>query len=317
MSLLKHTKFDTNLHPVYPNDLLGVGTNSPVVSGGKLDLSGATTRYVTYTKTWATALQQKGTVQFKVTPQYSGSPAAIQYFYSQGSADASVNNELVIAQLTDGNLFIRFRDNTGTQIFANSLGVWVPVSGTEYSIELCYDLTLGETRVFVDGVQFGSTVGTAGTRGSIGVIRLGNAPQEQAYTALMKLDDVATYSTPLHGQSYAALEPLTCLVHDVARDLNGVVKSGMVVSFYPSQTVSNPGYGESESEVISTKKVSVTSDANGYFAIALIKSAEFANGPFQYVVEMVDNGSVVNFGSNLVTIPDQPSVELSTLLAMS
>lgn len=326
MSLIQHINFGNAnsarpLDAAYPYDHQGVGTNSPVVSGGKLDLSGATTRYVTYTQSAAVyaSLKQKGTVQFKVTPQYSGSPAELQYFYTQGKANASSDNELLIAQLTDGNIFVRVRDDAASALFSSSLGAWSPVSGTEYSFEFVYDITLGDTRLFIDGVQLGSTITTTGTRGDIGIIRLGNATSEQAYTALMKLDDVSTYDTKLHGDSYAALEPLTCGVYGFIRDLSGAPRSGASIGFTISSGVTTP-YAESQSSIVSSRSVSATSGSDGYFKLDLIRSSEFEGGSESYAVTISDSTSTINTLTSgaavSATIPSQAIVDLSSLITM-
>lgn len=310
------------LDAIYPYNHLGVGTNSPVVSGGKLDLSGATTRYATYTRAAAdyATLKQKGTVKFKLTPQYAGSPAEIQYFYSQGKADAVTDNELLIAQLTDGNLFVRVRDDAGNQLFGTSLGAWVPVSGQEYSFELVYDITLGDTRLFVDGVQFGSTILTTGTRGDIGIIRLGNAPTEQAYTALMKLDDVGTYDSKLHGDSFAVLEPLTCGVYGFVRSLNGAPLEGAKVAFTIYTSISGL-YAEGQGSLVSTKSVVFESGSDGYVKGELIRPDQLDNASVTYRVTITDVDQVISKdadGADLqAAIPNSDVAALSPLLAVS
>lgn len=73
------------------------------------------------------------TIRFKVTPQYTGSPASNQYFYEEKLNSGA--NRVWIYHNTAGNLAIEFRSSTGAGQGTLS-SAWSPTAGTEYEIEL-------------------------------------------------------------------------------------------------------------------------------------------------------------------------------------
>lgn len=188
----------------------GTAKNGAVVSGGKLVMTGAAAnKYVDYAGAGnIDASPQVGTRRFKVTPAYSGAPASkTQFFYSEGQAEGSPNNFLAIHHdTTSGNLRIAMADQAGvshTQI----LGVWSPTAGVEYEFELNFDFTAGAQRLFINGVQFGTTRTETFTRSStIGIMRLGNTSSTvggaSSFQANHSIDDVQAFTTVKHTANY-------------------------------------------------------------------------------------------------------------------
>ena len=74
--------YDNNINGSWGNGVLtGIATGGATVSGGKLDLSGGG-KYITYDADLNGDMQQTGTIRMKVTPNYSGTPATTQIFFS-------------------------------------------------------------------------------------------------------------------------------------------------------------------------------------------------------------------------------------------
>lgn len=147
--------------------LTGVLFGDAVVTGGYLDMDGATSASgVEYLGlTGLSALQNTGCVRFRVVPNYTGSPAATNtFFYLSDDISAGGDNNLTCQHLTNGEVRIGVGDSTAGFIVLEDLGTWSPSSGTEYEFELNFDISAGATRLFIDGTQHGSTATDTGTR---------------------------------------------------------------------------------------------------------------------------------------------------------
>lgn len=170
-SLLTHpeitcyTDFNTDGNPDLEYSLgtdTGTESGTVSVSGGELDLTSAGT--VTYSATDNADTQQVGTIRIGVKPNYTGIPAQRRVYFAIGQN--SGNNNLILFQHnTTGNTSFQIKDSSGSSIVVHSFS-WSPTSGTEYELEFNFDITNGETRIFLDGVQQGSTLTGTGTRSS-------------------------------------------------------------------------------------------------------------------------------------------------------
>ena len=193
--------YDNNINGSWGNGVLtGIATGGATVSGGKLDLSGGG-KYITYDADLNGDMQQTGTIRMKVTPNYSGTPATTQIFFSIFQSENSINNYVGIYQHTDGNIYILIINSTGATII-NYNQPWVPISGTQYEIELNFDITAGATRLFVDGIQIGSTQLATGTRSSnIALMRIGaNHLGTNIFDGYV--EDFIVFSTVQHTLNY-------------------------------------------------------------------------------------------------------------------
>lgn len=189
----------------------GTANNGAVVSGNKLVMTGASARkYVDYAGALNADSGQVGAVRFKVTPNYSGGPATdTQFFFSMSQSAGSANNLMAVHHdAVSGNLRIAMVRNNGVSETV-SLGAWSPVSGTEYEFELNWNVTGGGSpaqRLFIDGVQFGSTATKAFTRTDTGILRLGNSSQfvsgSTSFEADFSLDDVQVFDSVQHTANY-------------------------------------------------------------------------------------------------------------------
>ena len=188
----------------------GVATGTPfngaAVSGGKLDLRAASgvDRYVTY-QAFNNCSSVKGAVRLKYTPAYSGSPGTTQQIFTAVDASGGLNNSIVIEHQSSGDLRYQIRDSAGAGVVVLA-AAWVPVSGTEYEIEMNYDSTGGSEayRIFVDGVQLGATLTTAVARTAYpnpGFIVIG-ASYNLAKAANFEIDDLQLFDEPQHTANY-------------------------------------------------------------------------------------------------------------------
>ena len=165
--------FNASLNLNWGGGVLTGTPNGAVITNGKLDLTGGN-KSIDYQAIGNANSQQTGAVKFMFTPNYSGNPSALMALFSIFQAQGSAVNDIMLYHNTDGYFHIYIGDQGGNQLFDDPVGPWNPVNGTEYEIELDYDLTNGKTSLFINGVQLGSSITTTGVRSnSIGVLRLG------------------------------------------------------------------------------------------------------------------------------------------------
>lgn len=197
----------------------GTAVGGASVSSGKLDLKGGTTKYVDYDGEDNAPQGNTGALRFKLTPNYSGAPATDTQFFVGMSQGPSNNNNFVAVQhdAVSGNIRINFVDNGGVSRSV-ILPAWSPTSGVEYEFELNWDTNVGVAarRLFINGVQHGTTDTTAFTRGSTSHIRVGTNPTNPStsFQPNFEIDDVQIFDTVQHTANYTpsalgALYPTT------------------------------------------------------------------------------------------------------------
>lgn len=199
--------------------LTGTGTGSPVVTSGELDLTADAIQYVGYDPDANADSLQTGCIRVLFRPNYSGTPITDQFFICQGNTSNSNNLLVVYHRSSNGNLRIVINNASGVNIVAVDLGAWSPVSGTQYEIEINFNLdaspTVGATRLFVDGTQFGSTQTGVGTRtDDFTIFRTGaftNGAQKSNY----KLDDLIVFSSVQHTANYTPGQSIPQTVFDL------------------------------------------------------------------------------------------------------
>lgn len=154
-------------------------------------------------------LIQAGCVPFRLKPGYSGTPSDHQYFYTSGVRAAPSQNAVTILHMhTTGLLVIGVNDSSGSVIIFGALGAWSPSAGTWYDLELNFNvgatgLGAGESRLFVDGTQFGSTQTGTGTRSdSSDFIIVGADPATDPYASNYTLDELHVYNATKHTASF-------------------------------------------------------------------------------------------------------------------
>jgi hypothetical protein len=182
--------------------LTGTGTGSPAVSGGKLDLDGPGVKYVDYDADLNADSQQVGCIRLKITPNYTGNPAAIVQFFVISKASGDPDNIIDVRHNTNGTINVIMRDSVSGIIQSGTLAVWSPTAATEYEFEFNWDVTAGATRFFIDGTQLGSTLTGTGTRdANIALLRIGSDITGTAQSDF-KVDDLLVFSTVQHTANY-------------------------------------------------------------------------------------------------------------------
>lgn len=170
------------------------------ISGGKLVAPGATD----YLEVPGSNLDfdNVGTIRFKYTPNYAGLPPTQHYIFGLGDG-AGNNNVIRMQQFTNGGLYIYVYGTTGALLFSNNFGIWNQTMGQEYEFELNIDLTTGAHRLFIDGVQFGATNTSTGTRSGAGTLRLRLGTNNTGVTGTNgSFDDLEVFNTVQHTANY-------------------------------------------------------------------------------------------------------------------
>lgn len=201
---------DSTFYAPYTNDingawgdgvLTGSGSGGAAVSGGALDLSFDDTRYVDYDADLNSDSQQVGCIRLRVEPNWSGNPASDQYFVNISENPSTNVNGIAIYASTLGRINVRISSSTGSTI-VTFFDTWLPTAGTVYEIELNYDITTGETRLFIDGIQAGATGTATGTRSSsINLFRVGS-DVFAGQTSNFKVHDILVFDTVQHTTNY-------------------------------------------------------------------------------------------------------------------
>lgn len=182
--------------------LSGILVGGASVTGGKLVIAAAN-HLATYAAASNMNIQQVGTIRFKFTPGYTGAPSSTSFLFDSGGTASPYRNRIGIYHFTDGIIYISVKDNTGANIFSHGFGAWSPTSGTPYEIELDLDVTAGASRLFINGVQSGSTDTATGTRDLTGctLFVIGNTTGGTA-GAIGSYDDIILFSTAQHTTNY-------------------------------------------------------------------------------------------------------------------
>ncbi len=187
--------------------LTGTAFGSPTVSGGKLNLTGnVANKYVDWSGTGNSNHPTTGAWRFKYTPNYSGNPANLQQIITVSAAAGNIMNQMQLQHASsDGQLLLATHGSNS--IFqtggTGAFGIWVPVTGQTYEIEVNYDFTgAGACRIFIDGVQKGSTlVGTATRNNTMALLRVGGSA---TYTGAVNfsIDDLHIFNSVQHTANY-------------------------------------------------------------------------------------------------------------------
>lgn len=190
--------------------LAGTATGAVPTPAGTLDLRGSTLKYVSWNSDNVATLLQVGCIRLGYIPNYSGAPSTNQAIVGKGNSSTD-KNQLDIIHLDDGHLICRVYSNTsGITIFSMS-AAWSPVAGTEYEIEFNFDALNGSgaARVFVNGVQLGTTATGTGSvvLGSTNQFRVGTQIGGASLTSNFQLSYLAVWDAVQHTAAYSAPSP--------------------------------------------------------------------------------------------------------------
>ncbi len=170
------------------------------IASGKLALTGATPKKIVWSGNRNTPGLGAGCIRFRYTPGYTGSPATIQDIFAMHDGPSSTRNGLNIQHLTNGTLTYTIRrwgtNTTGTADHAS----WAPTSGTEYEIELNWNMATNTYAFYIDGTRVGQG-GTGaytplGYDGNHGHIRIGNDINDTSSTnGIFSIRDLLIFDT--------------------------------------------------------------------------------------------------------------------------
>ena len=194
--------YDSSINGNFGNGVLTGTATGATVSGGKLVCTGSV-KYVDYSGASNSNFAQTGTFKFKLTPNYSGTPASLMYLLVQGNVAGSRNSTAQLFHSSaDGNLALFLRDDADNLVSGYSFGLFNPVAGTEYEIKFDYNYTTGATRLFLDGVQLGSTLTATVTRSlPLNFLRLG-ASFDAAAGSNASFNDFIVFNAVQHTAGY-------------------------------------------------------------------------------------------------------------------
>ena len=186
----------------------GVGVGSPIVTAGQLDLTGPSNQYVDYDADLNADSQQVGCMRMDYYPNYSGNPSATQFIFGIFKAHNVSANSIQIHHNTDGTITLRMKNSAGGTIVQASIGAWSPTAGTKYVLELNWNLTSGSSKLYINGVQFGSTRAETGTRdGNIGLLRIGQHVNGTNGQSDFLADNLVCFPTVQHTSNHASELP--------------------------------------------------------------------------------------------------------------
>ncbi len=210
-----------------PGGATGTANTTTVdTTNGTLDLTGSDLKFVSYATEGNAQGVARGAIRFKITPDYSGTPAATKAFFSiYGDNDSY--NLIRMYHNNSGQIGIVMRDSSGTNIRAGNFGPWSPASGTSYEWELNWNVNTGtaEIRAFQNGTQFFNTLNTSSalrtdsvTTFRVGTDNLGTVPDffidEFAYfTEEQHTVDYSITTLKLYTTSVTTIIPVTSLLN--------------------------------------------------------------------------------------------------------
>jgi len=186
---------------------LGLSTGTAIggasIINNQLDLTDGD-KCVNYDANLNADNQQIGAFKFKFTPNYVTFPLAESPLITICKALGSSDNIVMLRIDTAGRIQVFIEDSSGVTITNALLGIWNSVQGQKYEFEFNYNITLGESRLFIDGTQFGSTQTDTGTRDTnISFLNVGgnfnNAQFMDGY-----FSDLQIFTTVQHTADYTS-----------------------------------------------------------------------------------------------------------------
>lgn len=202
-----HSNFNTDENATWARgSSTGTLVNGATVSSGVLNLpaSGTNAAYVQYDGTSNMPSGNTGCVRFTFTPNYSGSPGSNRYLFASSQAENDIDNFVRIMHIGT-NLRIDIYNSSGASIHTSQTGnTFNPTAGTPYEIELNWDATAGEHRLFINGVLTGGLKSGTGTIGARGIIRVGKDYTSSTSNAGVNgtIDNLIIFDAVQHTANY-------------------------------------------------------------------------------------------------------------------
>jgi len=180
----------------------GIETGTTTLTGGKLNCLDFGNNSMRFTDASIGNLGDIGTLKFKYTPNYSGTPAQNVNMVEM-SPPSGTNSTMLIFHSSTGTVRLTAYTSVGTAKHAAVAfgAVWSPVAGTEYEIELDWDTVAGQVRLFINGVLQGSMVVSSYARGT-SATRIFVGAGTTYPVANGSFSDVVCFSTVQHTSGY-------------------------------------------------------------------------------------------------------------------
>lgn len=163
-------------------------SGAAAISGGKLDLTSG--GFLTFEGKQNVNLSERFVISFKLTPNYTGSPASTQTWAFQGD-NVVLNNAFFFSHNSAGNILLDIYDKDGVLFITVNLGAYAPTAGAEDRFYLVVDTKNGATKLYIDETQFGATIATTGTRDAtnLPLLRTGKGRTTDSGTADYEIRD--------------------------------------------------------------------------------------------------------------------------------
>jgi hypothetical protein len=169
-----------------------------------------------------------GCISFILTPLYSGTPAATQYFTAAGASAGSTNDGIEIFHAAGtGNLTVIIYNSAGAVLDTIS-APWNPTAGTTYHIEYDYlaHATSPVSVLFVDGVVHASTAGfgTGNRTGTAQLLRVGDDVAGTGNANYYRLRELIMYDALQHSTPFTPT--LTMMRHGYFTRFDSIYTNG-------------------------------------------------------------------------------------------
>ena len=168
--------------------------------GGSLNLVGDEEKRISYSYENLTSLAQEGTIDFFFRPNYDGTPEKnISLLDIYNGTDN--NNRITITHEDDEMLHFRIYNQTGSLASEVSFE-WNAEKGKFVNISFNFDLNNGNTKVFINGNQYGATDTSTSTRNALssGELRIGAS---EDYITNFYIDDFVIFNKKKRNSSYS------------------------------------------------------------------------------------------------------------------
>ena len=213
------------------------------ISGSALNLVGSG-KYVNLQDGYSPI--QIGTIAFNYIPNYTGNPGIEQWLLSSTEATNGNKSLLQFTHETNGNLLLAVYNTGSTPIVNANLGAFSPTAGTAYTFTLQIDVTNGATKLFINGVQQGTTQAGTGTRNASGFFAIGVSRLQTETGQNFSIKNFIVFDGFIVSPTNITPIPITQYVGDIitlpAFNYAGV---GSIVGFSGFTTVGDanaPGY---------------------------------------------------------------------------
>lgn len=209
---LFHSKFSTKDANWSDGSEVGTLVGDATVSGDKLNLTDSNDNYLEYSGVSNTPSGDQACIRFTYTPNVSGAVSGHRYLYTSSNTEDNIANLIRLFVLSN-NTLLRWDiyDSSGTFISTVQTGNNLTLTaGVPLEIELNFDTTSGEHRLFVDGINVNGLQTGTGTRSDDStIIRIGKDYTSASNNGINgTIDDLTIYNSVQHTSNYTPSENL-------------------------------------------------------------------------------------------------------------